>query len=169
MTVADERIAAGPAGSQAQPAERVANLGDILERVLDKGLVIAGDIRVNLLDIELLTIKLRLVIASLETAKEVGIDWWEHDPWLRGERPDLESENRELRERIAALEQAHGDAALEQAHGDGERALPESEPRAPRALEAAEDQQAEEPEEPAVKPNARKTTKPAQNAARRKP
>jgi len=59
-----------------------ANLGDILERVLDKGLVIAGDIQVNLLDIELLTIKLRLVIASLETAREVGINWWEADPWL---------------------------------------------------------------------------------------
>jgi hypothetical protein len=74
------------------------NLGDILERVLDKGLVIAGDIRVNLLDIELLTIKLRLVIASLETAKEVGIDWWEHDPWLRGEdRRELDGgQRREL-------------------------------------------------------------------------
>jgi hypothetical protein len=58
------------------------NLGDILERVLDKGLVIAGDIQVNLLDIELLTIKLRLVIASLDTAREVGINWWENDPWL---------------------------------------------------------------------------------------
>src|SRR3984957_1016975 len=59
-----------------------ANLGDILERILDKGLVIAGDIKVNLLDIELLTIKLRLVIASLDTAREVGINWWEADPWL---------------------------------------------------------------------------------------
>src|SRR5690349_25060225 len=88
---------------------QVANLGDILERVLDKGLVIAGDIQVNLLDIELLTIKLRLVIASLETAKQVGIDWWEHDPWLTGrnhdgERPELEEENERLRERIAELE-----------------------------------------------------------------
>lgn len=80
------------------------NLGDILERVLDKGLVIAGDIQVNLLDIELLTIKVRLVIASLETAKEVGIDWWENDPWLTGRSSDLELENRRLRERIAALE-----------------------------------------------------------------
>jgi hypothetical protein len=81
-----------------------ANLGDILERVLDKGLVIAGDIQVNLLDIELLTIKLRLVIASLETAKEVGINWWEHDPWLTGGNRDLEKENRELRQRVAELE-----------------------------------------------------------------
>ena len=81
-----------------------ANLGDILERVLDKGLVIVGDIRVNLLDIELLTIKLRLVVASLETAKNVGIDWWEGDPWFSADRRELERENRELRHRIAELE-----------------------------------------------------------------
>jgi len=100
------------------------NLGDILERVLDKGLVIAGDIQVNLLDIELLTIKLRLVIASLDTAREVGINWWESDPWLsadagrrpmagktaRGERDDgygareLRAENRRLRGRMSELE-----------------------------------------------------------------
>jgi hypothetical protein len=66
-----------PIGSH-QPA----NLGDILERVLDRGVVIVGDIRVSLLDIELLTIKLRLLIASVDTAREVGIDWWQHDPWL---------------------------------------------------------------------------------------
>lgn len=59
-----------------------ANLADILERVLDKGIVIAGDIQINLLDIELLTIKLRLLIASVDKAKEMGIDWWEHDPSL---------------------------------------------------------------------------------------
>jgi len=58
------------------------NLGDILERVLDRGVVIAGDIRVSLLDIELLTIKLRLVVASVETAAQMGIDWWRSDPWL---------------------------------------------------------------------------------------
>jgi hypothetical protein len=89
----------------------VANLADILERVLDKGLVIAGDIQVNLLDIELLTIKLRLVIASLNTAREVGIDWWERDPWLSAgafdraaDGRDLEQENRQLRERVKELE-----------------------------------------------------------------
>ena len=87
-----------------------ANLADILERVLDKGLVIAGDIRINLLDIELLTIKLRLVIASLDTARQVGINWWESDPWLNsgaagGSRDrELEKENRRLRDRIAELE-----------------------------------------------------------------
>jgi hypothetical protein len=90
----------------------VASLGDILERILDKGLVIAGDIRINLLDIELLTIKLRLVIASLDTAREVGINWWENDPWFSAEGSDrarLADENRELRTRIAELEQEGGE------------------------------------------------------------
>ena len=63
-----------------------ANLADILERVLDKGIVIAGDIRVNLLDIELLTIKIRLLVASVDKAREIGIDWWEHDPTLSSGR-----------------------------------------------------------------------------------
>jgi hypothetical protein len=93
-----------------------ANLGDILERILDKGLVIAGDIQVNLLDIELLTIKLRLVIASLDTAREVGINWWENDPWLSADasrrveerelaaESDLRAENRRLRGLVSELE-----------------------------------------------------------------
>lgn len=55
-------------------------LGDLLERVLDKGLVIAGDIKIKLVDIELLTIQLRLVVASVEKAKEIGLDWWEREP-----------------------------------------------------------------------------------------
>jgi len=58
------------------------NLADILERVLDKGVVVAGDIVVSLVDVELLTIRLRLLIASVDKAKEMGIDWWEHDRWL---------------------------------------------------------------------------------------
>jgi hypothetical protein len=102
--------ALGP--SQGAGSGQSTSLGDILERVLDKGLVIAGDIQVNLLDIELLTIKLRLVVASLETAKQVGIDWWEHDPWLTGkraERPELEEENDRLRQRIAELEAGGSD------------------------------------------------------------
>jgi len=109
------------AGTSAGGSRAPANLGDILERVLDKGLVIAGDIQVNLLDIELLTIKLRLVIASLETAREVGINWWEADPWLSadagrrgvdggasrkpgvGDR-ELRDEVRRLRGRVKELE-----------------------------------------------------------------
>ena len=58
------------------------SLADLLERVLDKGIVIAGDIQINLLDIELLTIKLRLLISSADKAQEMGIDWWQNDPFL---------------------------------------------------------------------------------------
>ena len=82
-----------------------ANLADILERVLDKGIVIAGDIQINLLDIELLTIKLRLLVASVDRAREMGIDWWESDPSLSSRaRRELESENQELRARLERLE-----------------------------------------------------------------
>ena len=66
------------------------NLADILERILDKGIVIAGDIQVNLLDIELLTIKIRLLVASVDRAKEMGINWWESDPALQGGPPQIE-------------------------------------------------------------------------------
>lgn len=103
------------AGGPVATGREGANLGDILERVLDKGIVIAGDIRVNLLDIELLTIKLRLLVVSVETARELGIDWWEHDPWLTGgdRRRDLEEENRRLRERVADLEEGRERRAVE--------------------------------------------------------
>ncbi|AKE92145.1 MULTISPECIES: gas vesicle protein GvpJ [Rhodococcus] len=125
MTVMGGSSSPQPSGGGHQST----NLGDILERVLDKGLVIAGDIQVNLLDIELLTIKLRLVIASLETAKAVGIDWWESDPWLSSkarnreiDREDdkLELENRRLRERIAELESGQGREAVESARVEEE-------------------------------------------------
>ena len=107
MTVGDDSLVPrGVGGPLASP--QPANLGDILERVLDKGIVIAGDIQVNLLDIELLTIKLRLVVASLETAKEIGIDWWEHDPWMTGKSSKLEIENDRLRVRVEQLEQGDG-------------------------------------------------------------
>lgn len=85
----------------APPAPQPANLADILERVLDKGIVVAGDIRINLLDIELLTIKIRLVVASVDRAKELGLDWWRHDPWLTGADGSLER-------RLARIEDAVG-------------------------------------------------------------
>ena len=87
------------------------NLADVLERVLDKGIVVAGDIQVNLLDIELLTIKLRLVIASVDTARRMGIRWWETDPGLAGADND---DQRSLRERVRHLERQ-----LEQRSPDG--------------------------------------------------
>jgi hypothetical protein len=89
------------------------SLADILERVLDKGIVIAGDIQINLLDIELLTIKLRLLVASVDKAREMGINWWESDPTLQsldsGEKGgngarQLAKENQELRDRLDRLE-----------------------------------------------------------------
>src|SRR5437763_7323628 len=85
-----------------------ANLADILERVLDKGIVIAGDIQINLLDIELLTIKLRLLVASVDRAKEMGIDWWEGDASLSSGARRLEEDNRSLRQRLERLEGGAG-------------------------------------------------------------
>jgi hypothetical protein len=80
------------------------SLADILERVLDKGIVIAGDITISLVDVELLNIKLRLLVASVDKAMEMGINWWESDPYLSTRAHQLEEENRLLRERLARLE-----------------------------------------------------------------
>jgi gas vesicle protein GvpA/GvpJ/GvpM family len=116
MALNEGRIPATAATTRTLPGHPAApaNLADILERVLDKGIVIAGDIQINLLDIELLTIKLRLLIASVDRAREMGINWWEGDPSLQrieaGEQSQgqLEQENRDLRERIERLEQQVG-------------------------------------------------------------
>ncbi|PTL36256.1 gas vesicle protein [Candidatus Methylomirabilis limnetica] len=80
------------------------SLADILERVLDKGIVIAGDIKICLADVELLTIKIRLLVASVEKAKEMGIDWWQSDPALSSKARVLEEENHQLKERLDRLE-----------------------------------------------------------------
>jgi hypothetical protein len=80
-----------------------AQLADVLERVLDKGIVIAGDIKIDLLDIELLTIRLRLLVASADKAREMGIDWWEGDPFL-----SRSSGGSELESRLKRLEEKAG-------------------------------------------------------------
>jgi len=80
------------------------NLADILERVLDKGIVIAGDIRINLVDVELLNIKLRLLVASVDKAMEMGINWWQTDPYLSSKAQKLEDENRMLKEQLERFE-----------------------------------------------------------------
>ena len=112
------RDLSAPAGGAVTPYRSAgpAQLADVLERVLDKGIVIAGDIKINLLDIELLTVRLRLLIASADKAREMGIDWWEGDPFLtRGARPQ------ELEQRLERLEAAAGIEVESGADGDRDR------------------------------------------------
>ncbi len=84
-------------------------LADVLERILDKGMVIAGDIKINLVDIELLTIQIRLLICSVDKAKEMGIDWWSTNPYLKPLPVPEQSQLVELNERIALLEKTQQD------------------------------------------------------------
>lgn len=86
------------------------NLADIIERVLDKGIVIAGDIKIQLADIDLLNIKIRLLISSVDKAKEMGINWWQHDSYLSGKamETEIEKENIELKKRVERLEKQLG-------------------------------------------------------------
>ena len=63
------------------------NLVDILDRVLDKGLVIAGDVRISLANVELLTIRIRLLVCSVDKAEQIGLNWWKHDPNLTAPAP----------------------------------------------------------------------------------
>jgi hypothetical protein len=89
------------------------NIADLLERVLDKGVVIAGDIRISLVDIELLTIQLRLVICSVDKAKEMGMDWWVNNPSLSREKNSdqlLDSINR-IEQRLERLETPSAEVA----------------------------------------------------------
>jgi hypothetical protein len=84
---------------------RGTGLVDVLDRVLDKGLVIAGDIKVSLAEVELLTIRIRLLICSLDKAQEIGLDWWRYDRELSpGRRRDTLAEHEELRAQIRELE-----------------------------------------------------------------
>jgi hypothetical protein len=83
-----------------------AGLADILERILDKGIVVAGDVAISLVGVELLTIRIRLVICSVDRALELGIRWWESDAALSGDAVRLRAENTALLERLGRLEQA---------------------------------------------------------------
>jgi hypothetical protein len=111
-------------GAYSLPARRGSSeLADLLERVLDKGVVIAGDIRVDIADVELLSIKLRLLVASVDTAKKMGIDWWERDPFLSGRPDDQPDRTRTLEERLERLE-----SLLERSLEDPDRSSPSVEP-----------------------------------------
>lgn len=104
-------------------AIQTTNLADILERVLDKGIVIAGDITISLAEVELLNIKLRLLVASVEKAQEMGIDWWQSDPALSSRARRLENDNETVRARLDRLEALSvvpaGRAASAASIGDG--------------------------------------------------
>jgi Gas vesicle protein len=78
------------------------NLADLLDRILDKGVVIVGDIKIDLVEVELLTIKIRLLIASVDKAKSMGINWWEGDSFLKAnEYQKIAAENEELKRRLS--------------------------------------------------------------------
>lgn len=87
-------------------ATEATNLADILERVLDKGIVIAGDIRISIADIDLINIKIRLLVASVDKAMEMGINWWQQDPYLssKAKETEAEKENAGLKKRLEKLE-----------------------------------------------------------------
>jgi hypothetical protein len=86
------------------PSRGHAGLVDVLDRVLDKGLVVAGDIKVSLAEVELLTIRIRLMICSIDKAEEIGLDWWRYDRHLSPGREQMVQENLELREQLRLLE-----------------------------------------------------------------
>ena len=104
--------------SAIQHSTRTESLGDILERVLDKGVVIAGDITIGIAEIELLTIKIRLLVASVDKAREIGVDWWQNDPFLssqanrtevdRAMQLETHQTNKAILERLEALESKLG-------------------------------------------------------------
>ena len=83
---------------------RPPGLVDVLDRILDKGLVIAGDIKVSLANVELLTLQIRLLVCSIDKAEQIGLNWWRYDTNLTTRAAVAEAENVELRERVAALE-----------------------------------------------------------------
>jgi hypothetical protein len=92
----------------AQHSIQTTNLADLLERVLDKGIVIAGDIRISLVDVELLTVQLRLVICSVDKAKEMGMDWWVNNPAFSRQVPQEQSADslKTIDERLERLEKS---------------------------------------------------------------
>src|ERR1700754_4341489 len=85
-------------------AQRSTGLVDVLDRVLDKGLVIAGDIKISLAEVELLTIRIRLLVCSIDKAEQIGLDWWKYDHHLSPGKQALSAENDDLRKQVRALE-----------------------------------------------------------------
>jgi hypothetical protein len=89
-----------------QPSNhRVSGLVDVLDRVLDKGLAIAGDIKISLAEVELLTIRIRLIVCSIDKAQEIGLDWWKYDDHFAPGKRAAQVATDDLRKQVAALEQ----------------------------------------------------------------
>ncbi|HWM89499.1 MAG TPA: gas vesicle protein [Thermoanaerobaculia bacterium] len=109
-----------------EPAyRRSTGLVDVLDRVLDKGLVIAGDIRVSLAEVELLTIRIRLLVCSIDKAEQIGLDWWRQDPNLSVAARQLSLENETLRQQVRQLEEKVAALATERPRRAGASARPE--------------------------------------------
>jgi hypothetical protein len=109
-----------------EPAyRRSTGLVDVLDRVLDKGLVIAGDIRVSLAEVELLTIRIRLLVCSIDKAEQIGLDWWRQDPDLSLAARQLSNENQTLREQVRVLEEKVAALAEQRPRRAGASARPE--------------------------------------------
>ena len=83
---------------------RASGLVDVLDRILDKGLVVAGDIKISIAEVELLTIRIRLMVCSIDKAEQIGLDWWKYDRHLSPGRETVLQENLELREQLRLLE-----------------------------------------------------------------
>jgi hypothetical protein len=83
---------------------RASGLVDVLDRVLDKGLVVAGDVKISLAEVELLTIRIRLIVCSIDKAEQIGLDWWRYDSHLAPGRDRLAVENQALKKQIQSLE-----------------------------------------------------------------
>ena len=111
-----------PGDLTATPTRGNAGLVDILDRVLDKGLVVAGDIKVSLAEVGLLTIRIRLMICSIDKAEQIGLDWWKYDRHLSPGREQMLQENLELREQLRLLERRI--ASLTRASGRRGRSRP---------------------------------------------
>ena len=113
-----------PTDLTGNPSRGNAGLVDVLDRVLDKGLVVAGDIKVSLAEVELLTIRIRLMICSIDKAESIGLDWWKYDRHLSPGREQVMQENLELREQLRLLERRV--AALTPASGRRRRSATSS-------------------------------------------
>src|SRR5262252_7711004 len=103
---------------------RPPGLVDVLDRILDKGLVIAGDIKVSLANVELLTLQIRLLVCSIDKAEQIGLNWWRYDANLTTRAERAEAENIELRERLAELEREIRTLALSTSDAKSQKKVP---------------------------------------------